>query len=133
MLRMLLLGTLAAGFPSSQPGLAQTGERGESSGGRVKYFQLFSGETPLRDGAVVRLDIRRWTIGGGLELERLPMENRGLMIVQLRGGEIATTINGVRQERREDDYWTVPAGASMALETEDDTAILETTVVLLPN
>ncbi len=96
---------------------------------RVRFFQRFLGETQLRTGEAVHVDIRDWSIGGGVKLERLPAEIDGLMIVRLRGGALTTIINGKRQQRRENEFWTVPAGTSMALETGDDSAIIETIVI----
>ena len=53
----------------------------------------------------------------------------GFLIVQLRAGEVVTVIDGQRQERLEDELWTVPAGSAMAGETRKESAILQTTVV----
>lgn len=77
----------------------------------------------------VNVEIRNWTIGGGLKLEKLDVPSNGTLVVQLRAGEMTTIIEGERVERREGDFWTVEAGQVMAVETEDDTAILQTTFV----
>jgi hypothetical protein len=107
-------------------------------GARVQMFERFDGATALRemapDGSIaaetgVQVDIRNWMIGGGVRLEELPLERQGLMVVQLRNGEVATIIDGERVERQEGEFWTVPAGARMGLETGDDSAILQTIVV----
>ncbi len=126
---VLVLVALAASLLPVDLGTAQVGQPVVSNEGRVRYFPVFSGESRLRSGETVQLDIRKWSIGGGLQLDALPMEADGVMIVQLRSGELTTTINGQRQQRRENDYWTVPSGARMGVATEDDTAVLETTVV----
>jgi len=105
---------------------------------QVEMFQRFDGATTVReraaDGSVVaetglHVDIRNWMIGGGVQLDELPLERRGLMIVQLRNGEVTTIIDGERVERQEGEFWTVAAGARMSLETGDDSAILQTVVV----
>lgn len=100
--------------------------------GLVTYREHFTGETRMRDGETVRVDLRTWTVRGGLTLDRLPMEIDGLMIVHLRGGELETIIQGERVERREDTFWTVPRGATMTLATEDDTAVFDTIVIREP-
>lgn len=74
-----------------------------------------------------RLVIHNWIVPGGTEIERFPVE--GFAVVQLRGGELVTVIGGERQERAEDEFWVIPAGATMAVETEDDSAVLQTIAV----
>lgn len=120
---------VAAMLPSLSHAQPAPEPQGQFSDGRVRYFQQFSGETVLKTGEPVHVDIRVWIVVGGTELERLPMDRSGLMIVQLRGGELQTMIAGERREWREDDFWTVPRGARMALATEDDSAIFQTIVI----
>jgi hypothetical protein len=74
-----------------------------------------------------RITIRNWIIPGGYKSERFEVE--GFAVVQLRGGEIVTVIDGERKERSEDEFWTIPAGTTMGIETEDDSAILQTIAV----
>jgi hypothetical protein len=102
---------------------------------RMQSVERFVGETRVRTAqgtAVVRVDIRNWTFGGGLKVDELPLQTRGLMIVQLRGGNLATVIDGQRQERREGEFWTVPAGARMGIETAGDSAVIQTIVIAQP-
>lgn len=75
-----------------------------------------------------RFVIKNWIVDGGQEIEDFP--ERGFLVVQLRGGELTTIINGERQHRQEDEFWTVPEGAVMGLETEDDSAIIQTVSIL---
>ena len=98
--------------------------------GAAPAAALTAGEIPA--AANVSVDIRNWTIAGGTEVEELPLPVAGMTIVQLRAGEITTIIDGKRQERNEGEFWTVPAGVKMSLETEDDSAILQTIVVAEP-
>ncbi|MBK9316847.1 MAG: hypothetical protein IPM55_21765 [Acidobacteria bacterium] len=51
------------------------------------------------------------------------------MLTQLRGGALTTIINGQRQGRREGEFWTLPSERLLGLETEDDSAIIQTIVI----
>lgn len=115
---------------------AQEGQLDPAS--RIQKFERFDGTTMMRemasDGSItaesgIHVDIHNWMIGGGVRLEDLIPERQGLMIVQLRNGEVTTIVNGERVERREGEFWTIPDGVQMGIETEDDSAILQTVVV----
>ena len=102
---------------------------------RVSSTERFAGETRVRTAgqdAPVRVAIRNWSLGGGLKLAELPLPVKGLMIVQLRGGRVTTVIQGNSQARREGEFWTVPPGVPMGVETGDDSATLQTIVVIQP-
>jgi hypothetical protein len=123
-----LLSILCGPALGQQPGAGQ--EQGE--GPAVRSHLHFSEVLRLREGPPVRVEMRTWSVRGGVELDRLPMELEGTMIVQLRGGELETIIDGERRRRTEDEFWTVPAGTEMGLETEDDTATFDTIIVAEP-
>jgi quercetin dioxygenase-like cupin family protein len=92
----------------------------------------FSGNLVVRAGAPTesaRVDMRQWSIAGGQRLASLRLPFRGLLIVELRAGEITTIINGERVVRREGEIWSVPAESTMQLETGEDAAILYTTLI----
>lgn len=102
---------------------------------RISSVERFAGETRVRTAqgvAAVRVDIRNWTLGGGLKLDELPLQTKGLMIVTLRGGQVTTVIEGKREARKEGQFWTVAEGVRMGLETGDDSAILQTIVIVRP-
>ena len=98
---------------------------------RLAPIDRFDGPVTFRarDGQprTVRVVVRNWTIPNRQQIARFPEE--GFLIVQLRGGQLTTVIAGQRQERKEDEYWTVPAGVSMSIETGNDTATIQTTAV----
>jgi len=98
---------------------------------RLEPFERFDGTITLRtkDGQVRKLHvvIRNWIIPNRQRIQRFPEE--GFIVVQLRGGELRTVIDGQRQERSEDEFWTVPAGASMSIETGNESAIIQTMAV----
>jgi hypothetical protein len=108
---------------------------------RLKALERFQGQTRVRTEKreepvrterreeLVRVDIHNWMIGGGMKLDELPLPTKGLMIVQLRGGELTTVISGRREERREGEFWTVLPGVPMGIETGDDSATIQTIVI----
>jgi len=102
---------------------------------RMNSVEGFAGETRVRTAqgvTGVRVDIRTWTLGGGLKLDELPLPAKGLMIVQLRGGHLTTVIDGKRQARQEGEFWTVPVGGRMGVETENDSANIQTVIIVQP-
>jgi hypothetical protein len=102
---------------------------------RLNGVERFAGETRVRTGqrdTPVRVDIRNWSLGGGLTLDELPLPVKGLMIVQLRGGRVTTVIGGAARPRREGEFWTVQPGDRMGLRTADDSATLQTIVIVQP-
>jgi hypothetical protein len=93
-----------------------------------KRIERFDGTIRVADREV-RVTIDTWLIPNGQNIEGLDLPLRGLTIVELRGGSIVTIIDGRRVKRRSGDFWTVPPTSRMALQTEDDSAALATTVV----
>jgi quercetin dioxygenase-like cupin family protein len=97
----------------------------------VRSSAVFEGKTRLRDARTkgelrdVDVKIQNVAIVGGQKLESFGLRSDAIRIVQLRGGELITIIGGKRQERQEGEFWTVPAGVSMAVETQDDTASIQ--------
>ena len=93
---------------------------------------VFEGVTEVQVNArrdSIRVDIRLWSIPGRQRLSSLTLPFRGFLIVELRGGDLITIINGQRIVRRGGDIWSVPSGSVMQLETSDDTASLQTTLI----
>jgi hypothetical protein len=77
----------------------------------------------------VQVSIHNWIINGGQKIAALPFPAQGYLITQLRGGKLTTIINGQRQSRREDEFWTVPSEKLMGLETDNDSAVIQTVVI----
>ncbi len=130
LLSVLLTASLCAG--SATAAEIRVDERYQ---GRLRSIERFAGEVVVGEAPAlktVRVVVQQWSIGGGLELEELPLEAHGLLVAQLRGGELTTLIGGERVERREGEFWTVPPGAKMGLATEDDTAVLRLAVIVMP-
>jgi hypothetical protein len=78
----------------------------------------------------LKVKIQDWIIDGGLTIRRFPV--RGFAVVQLVAGPVVTSIKGQRTERQEEEFWTLPAGAVMSIETGNDSAVLQTVTVRRP-
>jgi quercetin dioxygenase-like cupin family protein len=104
----------------------------------VRSSAIFEGKTRLREvgakGGLRETDVRIQNVAivGGQKLESLGLRSNGITIVQLRAGKLVTVINGKRQERQEGEFWTVPPGVAMSVETEDDTATIQTIEISKP-
>jgi hypothetical protein len=124
-----LLGSAAArAYGQGAPGAQAT----QGAAATVRVRPQFQGATQVRVDAQadsVRVDIRLWSIAGGQRIAALELPFRGLTVVELRGGRVTTIIDGRRVERRVGEIWSVPTGSTMQLETGDDMATLQTTVI----
>jgi gentisate 1,2-dioxygenase len=99
----------------------------------VQRIPRFEGVVPNRAlraaGKEQRISIDTWLIPNRQAVHSLAVPLRGDTVFELRGGSLVTVINGKRQKRQAGDFWTVPAGASISLETDNDSAALQTTAV----
>jgi hypothetical protein len=115
------------------PALAQD----QQSPQPLRRSSVFEGTTRLRTAepsgtarpADVRIQLDDWIINQRQKVEALPVQYTTLLVVQVRGGDVTTVIGGQRQHRKEEEYWTVPAGTVMGLETGDDSVTIETVAV----
>lgn len=126
---MLLIITLVA----LTPALAQVQPRPEG----VRRFDIFQGTTRVRmrdaQGAArlvdVDVSVQNWIVNERQKVDALPVQYKTLMVVQVNGGEITTVIQGEKQKRKENEFWTVPAGTAMGFETGNDSASIQTIAV----
>lgn len=121
---------LAAFGPHGQG--APSAQATQGAAATVRARPQFQGATLVRVDAradSVRVDIRLWSIAGGQRIAALDLPFRGLMIVELRGGRVTTILDGRRVERRVGEIWSVPVGSTMQLETGEDMATFQTTVI----
>ena len=115
-------GTLAQQRPSD-PQLIQGSDR-------------FSGTVDVQTKAgaarLVQITLRNWTLRGGQRrgtgqadgLQAFPA--RGFLMMHLLAGRVRTVINGMTQEWKEGDVWTLPANATMMVEVQGETAVVQT-------
>jgi quercetin dioxygenase-like cupin family protein len=77
----------------------------------------------------VKVEIANVDVSAGQSVDRLPLPFEGTLTVHLQAGEITTVIGGRREQRRQGQTWTVPAGVPMGLATGRDAASLQTILV----
>jgi hypothetical protein len=94
----------------------------------VQRIERFAGAVRVGDKDV-QVAIDTWLLPNATKVDALSLPLKGSVVVELRGGSIVTIIEGHRQSRTAGDFWALPAGSTMGLETGDDSAALQTTVV----
>lgn len=96
-----------------------------------KPFERFDGRTTLqtKEGKPrkIHVVVRNWVIDNRQRIPQFP--ETGFVLVELRAGQVTTVIENQRQARKEGDFWTVPAGSSMSVETGTESAVLQTLAV----
>jgi hypothetical protein len=75
----------------------------------------------------LQLVVRDLIMGQG-EARDIPTKARALM--ELRGGSVITTINGVRTERTQGEIWNISAGDSLSIENPRDVAVIRQMSIL---
>lgn len=106
-------------------------EKGEAAEAKVEGVQRFDGVLALdaKRTSRVAVTVTLWTLHKKKEKIQLLPES-GLLLVELRAGRrCATIIDGKRVERKEGDFWVVPAGSSMGVEIERFAIVLQTTAL----
>jgi hypothetical protein len=130
--RLLLAAALLRGSSfAAETQTAPPSEEQAKTDALRKPFDRFDTTVELRprEGMARRLRVvmRNWIIDNRRQIARFPEE--GFLIVQLRAGKLTTTIDGKRDERTEDEFWTVPVGSVMSVETGNDSAIIQTVAI----
>ena len=104
----------------------------------LRPIDRFDGRTTLSNARLaaagqgeIQMTLRNWDIPNRQRIERFP--EQGFLIVQVRSGEdLVTVIDGQRQQRKVEEFFTVPAGSTMSIETGNDTAIIQTLAIKAP-
>ena len=113
-----------------QPGAGQEGRFDETQ--PLQPIERFTGRAALKNEkllaagqAEVQMTLRNWTIPNRQRIA--PFPEQGFLIVQIRSGEdVFTIIDGQRQKRSVEEFFTVPSGANFSIETGNDTVVLQT-------
>jgi len=101
----------------------------------LQPIERFDGRAALKNPkllaagqAGVQMTLRNWGIPNRQRIERFP--EQGFLIVQVRSGEdMFTVIDGQRQKRAVDEFFTVPSGSTFSIETGNDTVELQTLAI----
>ncbi len=93
----------------------------------MEALTRFQGKVAVRTKtAVLRplsVAIRNWQLHGTQRIEAFP--ERGSLVIQLHSGKVKTVINGKEAERKQGEFWFVPAGARMSVEVTSESALLQ--------
>jgi quercetin dioxygenase-like cupin family protein len=96
---------------------------------RVKATLRFETDLPLTpEGPTFHVKVYTWHIAPQQDLPSFPLE--GAATIEVRAGEVQTTIDGQTVERREGDHWAVAEGARLRLKTGNDSVSLQGVVVV---
>ena len=101
----------------------------------LQPIDRFDGPTSLSNArlmatghAEIQMTLRNWTIPNRQRIERFP--EQGFLIIQVRSGEdMFTVIDGQRQKRTVEEFFTVPSGSTMSIETGNDSVVLQTMAI----
>jgi hypothetical protein len=94
----------------------------------IQHIERFRGSVRLA-GKDVHVAIDTWLVPNATTIENLQLPLHGNTVMELRGGSVVTIIDGNRLKRAAGDFWTVPSTSPVRLETENDSAALQSTVV----
>ena len=125
--------------PSPSPSPKQ-GEENEQTGKfdptmPLQPIERFDGRTALKNPKLlaagqgqIQMTLRNWSIPNRQRIDKFP--EQGFLIVQVRSGEdMFTVIDGQRQKRAVDEFFTVPSGSTLSIETGNDTVVLQTMAI----
>jgi hypothetical protein len=121
--------------PSASP--SRQGEQGEKfdEAMPLQPLERFDGRAALKNPKLlaagqgqIQMTLRNWSIPNRQRIDRFP--EQGFLIVQVRSGEdMYTVIDGQRQKRAIDEFFTVPSGSTLSIETGNDTVVLQTMAI----
>jgi hypothetical protein len=94
---------------------------------RNQFDTVLSYRTAAGQTRRIRVARRQWSLTGQSTLPRSP--EPGLLVVQLTGGDVKTTIGKEQRTPRGDEFWTVPPGAPFRIEVGKEQATLEVLAV----
>jgi hypothetical protein len=87
--------------------------------GRVETRLRFTTDVVFPGGPGFQVKVYAWVIGPRGEVPSFPLE--GFAIIEVKSGEIETTINGVTTTRRAGEHFAVPEGGQLGLAVRADT------------
>jgi hypothetical protein len=101
--------------------LPQQAEELRATETRVRFEQSLSIRTQEGAAQPVRVSLRDWVVRNR---QKASLTAGGMLIMHVRGGApVFTSLNGVRTERKDDEFFVVPPGATFVVETGNDTCV----------
>lgn len=86
---------------------------------RMETSLRFATDLSYPGGPSFRVKVYEWVIGPRQEIANFPLE--GFATIEVKAGEVQTTINGVTLDRTPGEYWTVAEGQKLRLKVKSDT------------
>ncbi len=88
---------------------------------RVRFEQSLSILTREAAAQPVRVSLRDWVVRNR---QKASLTAGGMLIMHVRGGApVVTSVDGVRTERKDDEFFVVAPGATLLVETGNDTCV----------
>jgi hypothetical protein len=116
---------LAALIVPPAGGQEQAREDGQVAPQRIERFTGTLEVGSAGERRTVAVVLANWIVPNLQRVARFPVS--GLTLVEVRGGEMTAAIGGGEATEYEEGSWLlVPAGATLSLETGDDSVALET-------
>ena len=80
---------------------------------RVETRLRFVTDFSFPGGPALQIKVYDWVIGPRQEFPNFPLE--GFATIEVKAGEIETTIDGTTTERHEGEHWVVPDGKRLSM------------------
>jgi len=87
--------------------------------GRLQSELRFVTDVAFPGGPSFQVKIYDWVMGPRQEFPEFPLE--GLATIEVKAGEVETTINGLTAVYHEGQYFVVPAGARLTMKIRPET------------
>lgn len=126
---MALLLWLASLAGVADPALAQVkSEQARPPAGAVKYEAVAPGLLGARIFATdalrdVSIEVKDYVLGPGQSAAELP--TTGITVLEVKSGEVETTIDGQTARRGPGDFWVVRPGQKVAMKSLGGMVVLE--------
>jgi hypothetical protein len=108
-------------------GFSSSGQPVPDNVGKPVVRHMFDGSVGEKSRRLVAM--RQYSLPRDQRGLSLDVPQEGMLLVQLRAGELATIINGERRQRLEGEWWTVSPPSAMRLETGDNTVVIDTILI----
>lgn len=123
----LLLGLLLGARTPVSAGEGASPSQSNPAGGTVTYESVATGLLRSRTFATealpgVGVEIQNFILGPGKSAREIPVQ--GVEVLELKSGEVETTIDGQTLRRRPGSYWVVRPGQKYSLKSLGGMAVL---------
>jgi len=100
---------------------AQQAEALRATETRTRLEQSLSVRTQDAAAQPLRVNLRDWVVRNR---QTARLTAAGMLLMHVRaGGPVSVTVNGTRTERKDGEFFVVPPGATVVVETGNDTCV----------